>query len=50
MGIPLEKMVTYDPTKPQGGLTDKQIKDAKVILWHGFVLSIKGSPPHKLKM
>ncbi len=36
MGIPLEQMVTWDFTKPKGGLTDEQIKDAKIILWNGF--------------
>ncbi len=36
MGIPLEQMVTWDFTKPMGGLTEQQIKDAKIILWSGF--------------
>ena len=36
MGIPLEHMVTWDFNKPQGGLTEQQIKDAKIILWKGF--------------
>lgn len=35
MGIPLEHMVTWDFNKPQGGLTDQQIRDAKIILWKG---------------
>ena len=36
MGIPLEQMVTWDFMKPRGGLTDEQIKNAKIILWKGF--------------
>lgn len=36
MGIPLEQMVTWDFMKSRGGLTDEQIKNAKIILWKGF--------------
>lgn len=36
MGIPLEQMVTWDFDKPQGGLTEEQIQQAKIILWKGF--------------
>ena len=36
MGIPLEQMVVWDFNKPMGGLTEQQIKDAKIILWSGF--------------
>jgi quinolinate synthase len=36
MGIPLEQMVTWDFMKPRGGLTEDQIKNAKIILWKGF--------------
>lgn len=36
MGIPLEQMVVWDFTKPQGGLTIEQIQNAKIILWSGF--------------
>jgi quinolinate synthase len=35
MGIPLEQMVLWNPFKPFGGLTDEQIRNAKVILWQG---------------
>jgi quinolinate synthase len=35
MGIPLEQMVLWNPFKPYGGLTDEQIRNAKVILWQG---------------
>ncbi|WP_305907273.1 quinolinate synthase NadA [Methylomarinum sp. Ch1-1] len=36
MGIPLEQMVTWDFTQPLGGLTEQQIRDAKIILWKGY--------------
>lgn len=36
MGIPLEEMVTWDFDKPMGGLTEDQIRNAKMILWNGF--------------
>ena len=36
MGIPLDQMVVWDFSKPMGGLTEEQIKQAKMILWKGF--------------
>jgi len=36
MGIPLDEMVTWDFTKPMGGLTEQQIRNAKIILWNGY--------------
>lgn len=36
MGIPLEEMVVWDFDLPMGGLTEEQIKNAKMILWKGF--------------
>jgi quinolinate synthase len=36
MDIPLDQMVTWDFDLPMGGLTEQQIKDAKIILWKGF--------------
>ena len=35
MGIPLDEMVVFDPHVPDGGLTPKDIGDARVILWKG---------------
>jgi quinolinate synthase len=35
MGIPLDECVLYNPHKPQGGLTDEQLRNAKMILWKG---------------
>ncbi len=36
MGIPLDEMVEWDFDQPMGGLTEAQIKKAKMILWKGF--------------
>ncbi|MGH8455955.1 MAG: quinolinate synthase NadA [Stenotrophobium sp.] len=36
MGIPLAQMVTWDFMKPRGGLSDEEIRNAKIILWKGF--------------
>lgn len=36
MGVPLEQMPVWDPAKPMGGLTPEQVREARVILWHGF--------------
>ena len=36
MGIPLDEMVTWDFTQPMGGLTEQQIRKARIILWKGF--------------
>lgn len=35
MGIPLEQMPVWDPDLPMGGLTEQEIKDAKILLWKG---------------
>ena len=35
MGIPLEKMVVYDPNIINGGLTAARVHEAKVLLWKG---------------
>jgi quinolinate synthase len=35
MRIPLEEMLVYDPWEPSGGLTDDQIRGARVLLWKG---------------
>jgi quinolinate synthase len=36
MGIPLDKMVNWDFDRPNGGLTEEDIRKAKLILWDGF--------------
>ncbi|MFN6962056.1 MAG: quinolinate synthase NadA [Rhodocyclaceae bacterium] len=36
MGIPLERMVLWNPDLPMGGLTAEQIRQAQIILWHGY--------------
>jgi quinolinate synthase len=35
MGLTLDDCVLWDPHKPQGGLTDQQLRDATMILWRG---------------
>ena len=35
LGLSLADCVLYDPHKPGGGLTDQQLRDAKVVLWRG---------------
>lgn len=35
LGLKLEDCVLWNPWKPQGGLTESEIKAAKVILWRG---------------
>ena len=36
MDIPLDEMVVWDFSKPLGGLTEEQIRKAKMILWGGY--------------
>ena len=36
MGIPLDEMVEWDFDQPMGGLSEEQIKKARIILWKGF--------------
>jgi quinolinate synthase len=35
LGLSLADCVLYDPHKPGGGLTDQQLRDARVVLWRG---------------
>ena len=35
LGLTAEDCVIWNPWKPQGGLTDQELQDAKVILWRG---------------
>ena len=35
-GIPLDKMVVWDPFQPLGGNTPEALRDATVILWKGY--------------
>ncbi|MFB9236201.1 quinolinate synthase NadA [Plantactinospora siamensis] len=35
MGLDADDCVLYDPHKPGGGLTEKQLREAKMILWRG---------------
>lgn len=36
MGVPLERMPMWNPRKPLGGSTADELRDARVVLWHGF--------------
>lgn len=36
MGVPLEQMPMWTPRKALGGNDEATLRDAKVILWHGF--------------
>ncbi len=35
MGVPLDEMVIWDPDQPRGGLTQEQIRNARILLWKG---------------
>jgi quinolinate synthase len=35
MGIPLDRMPVWNPHLDRGGLTERQIRDAKIVLWKG---------------
>ena len=35
LGLELDDCVVYDPWQPDGGLTDQELRDARVILWKG---------------
>ncbi|MEU6035189.1 quinolinate synthase NadA [Actinomadura sp. NPDC047616] len=35
MGLSLDDCVVYNPHRPDGGLTQKQLRDAKMLLWRG---------------
>ena len=35
LGIPLEQCVVFDPRRPDGGLTARELADARMILWKG---------------
>ncbi|GGH49778.1 quinolinate synthase NadA [Microbacterium album] len=36
MGVPLEAMPMWNPHRPLGGSDEPTLRDARVILWHGF--------------
>jgi quinolinate synthase len=36
MGIPLNQMPVWDPNLPLGGNTAETLRDARVLLWHGY--------------
>ena len=44
LGIAPSEMIVWDPEKKLGGNTEETIRNAKLILWGGIVLSIQGLP------
>ncbi|HXN22260.1 MAG TPA: quinolinate synthase NadA [Candidatus Dormibacteraeota bacterium] len=36
MGIPLDKMIVWDPYQPMGGNSEEAIDNARMILWKGY--------------
>jgi quinolinate synthase len=36
LGIPLERMLLWDPRLPLGGNTPEQLRDARLVLWRGW--------------
>jgi quinolinate synthase len=36
MGVPLAQMPMWNPRKPLGGSSADELRDARVLLWHGF--------------
>jgi quinolinate synthase len=36
MGIPLEQMPLWNPNKHLGGIAPETLKNARILLWHGF--------------
>ncbi len=38
LGIPDSEVVLYDPKLPNGGLSDAEIDNAKVVVWKGFCI------------
>ncbi len=49
LGISLDEMVVYNPNLQFGGLTPKQIQDAKVILWYGYCSVHQGFNANQVK-
>ncbi len=36
MGVPLQQMPVWDPSLPRGGNQAQTLREARIILWHGF--------------
>lgn len=36
LGIPEDQIAVYNPHEPDGGLTDEEVRGAKVIVWRGY--------------
>ncbi len=35
MGVPLDRMAVWDPEQPNGGLSDSELRRARILLWKG---------------
>ncbi len=46
LGLDLDDCVVYDPWQPDGGCTDQQLADARVILWKGHCSVHARFQPH----
>ena len=49
LGLSLDDCVVYDPWKPDGGLTDAELRDAKVVLWKGHCSVHARFQPHMVE-
>lgn len=50
MGIPLDRMVVWDPAQPLGGNTEEQVRNATVILWRGWCSVHQMFKPEHVRM
>jgi len=49
MGVPLEQMPMSNPNKPLGGNSEQGLRDARVLLWHGFCSVHKRFTPGQIE-
>jgi quinolinate synthase len=49
MGVPLERMPMWDPRRPLGGHDEATLRDAAVVLWHGFCSVHKRFTPEQVE-
>ena len=50
VGVPLEKMVVWDPCEPNGGVTATQLKEAEVVLWKGHCSVHQQFTPQQIEL
>jgi quinolinate synthase len=49
MGVPVERMPMWNPRKPLGGNAADDLRDARVVLWHGFCSVHKRFSVHQIE-